>query len=175
MLTLSTTPTLVDWNSDGMLDLVVGALDGFIHIYENCGCEGTSIPPHFYFSSPEGQFALQGEQPLEVPTKRSSPVVMDVDGDGLIDLLSGNTEGQLLCYRNIGTESQPVLSRHTLVNTDGIPIDIPGASCSRPFACYWTGATDGTPDLLVGADDGKIRLYRGIPQPGDTGTDLESD
>ncbi len=166
-------PALMDWNRDGLLDLVVGALDGYIHIYENCGCEGSSIPPHFYFSSPEGNLAMQGELPLRVPSERSSPVVIDVDGDDLYDILTGNTEGQLLCYRNIGTESQPIFSDYTEVNTDGFPINIPGAPHSSPFACTWTGSGDGYPDVLVGADDGKIRLYRGIPQPGDI--DLNGD
>jgi len=31
-------PTLMDWNNDGRMDLIVGALDGRIHIYTNCGC-----------------------------------------------------------------------------------------------------------------------------------------
>ena len=48
-------------------------------------------------------------------------------------------------------------------------IDLAGTnSHSRPFVCYWTddghsNAVDVYPDVLIGADDGKIRLYRGNP------------
>ena len=31
---------LVDWNNDGMPDIVAGGLDGLIHVYYNCGCGG---------------------------------------------------------------------------------------------------------------------------------------
>ena len=34
---------------------------------------------------------------------------------------------------------------------------------SRPFITDWTD--DGLPDLLVGAGDGKIHLFQGIPEP----------
>ncbi len=165
------TPTTVDWNNDGKTDLVVGGLDGKIHIYLNCGCGG-AIPPRFYFSQPSGQFAQANGQDLIVYGKRSSPAICDLDGDGNKDILTGNTNGQLLFYKNVGTDAEPNFSDYSLVKSDGVDIDLPDSPRSRPFVCFWTGdgyfgPIDGYPDVLIGAADGKVHLYRGIPTPGD--------
>lgn len=165
------TPTLLDWNNDDMTDLVVGAIDGRIHIYLNCGCSG-GVPPTFYYTNPTGIFAQEDGSDLVVPSKRSSPVIIDLDGDGNKDLLTGNTDGQLLFYRNVGTDAKPSFSGYSLVESSGVPIDLPGSPRSRPFVCYWTGdghfgPIDAYPDVLIGAGDGKVHLYRGIPEIGD--------
>jgi len=169
------TPTTVDWNNDGKTDLVVGGLDGKIHIYLNCGCGG-AVPPHFYFSQSSGQFAQAHGQDLIVYGKRSSPEILDLDGDGRKDLLTGNTDGQLLFYTNVGTDAEPSFSGYSLVESSGVDIDLQGLPRSRPFVCYWTGdghfgPIDGYLDVLIGAADGKVHLYQGIPTPGDIDRD----
>jgi hypothetical protein len=148
------------------LDLVAGAFDGKIHIYLNCGCNG-GIPPSFNFSTSSGSLAPEDGWDLVVPTNRSSPVIIDLDGDGKKDLLTGNTEGQLLFYKNVGTDDKPGFSGYSLVESNGVPIDLVGMPRSRPFVCYWTGdgnfsPMDNYPDVLIGSGDGKVRLYRGI-------------
>jgi len=147
-------------------------LDGRIHIFLNCGCSG-GIPPSFNYSSPSGIFAQEDSSDLVVPSNRSSPVILDVDGDGKKDLLSGNTEGELLFYRNVGTDAKPNFSVYTLVESNGVLIDLPGSPRSRPSLCYWTGdghfgPIDAYPDVLIGAGDGKVHLFRGVPEIGET-------
>jgi len=164
------TPILVDWNNDGELDIVAGGLDGGLHIYYNCGCGGY-VPPRFSTSPVEGLFSQANGRDLLVPSGRSSPVVMDVDGDGKKDLVTGNTDGQILFYKNIGTDALPMFAGYTMVQSNGLPIDLAGTLRTRPSICYWTGAKDGYWDLLVGYGDGKIRLYRGIPKLGDLDAD----
>ncbi len=165
-------PTLVHWNDDGMLDIVSGALDGAIHIYYNCGCGG-SVPPRFYTTAMSlGTYAQEKTYDLLVPSARSSPAIFDADGDGKKDIVTGNTDGLILFYKNVGTDSLPAFSGHTLVQSNGVPIDLAGTLRSRPAGCYWTGAghfgpKDGYWDLLVGYGDGKVRLYRGLPKAGD--------
>jgi hypothetical protein len=173
------TPTAVDWNHDGDKDLVVGALDGGIHVFINCGCGG-SIPPHFNYSPASGEFAQKNGGDLVVPSLRSSPEVFDFDSDGMVDLLTGNTEGQILFYKNVGRIGKPKFSGYSLVTSNGVPIDLPGSPRSRPFLCYWTGEGKFSPkdpylDLLVGAADGKVRLYRGIPKDDETEDDDEKE
>jgi hypothetical protein len=168
---LRATPAMLDWNNDGLLDIVSGGLDGLIHVYYNCGC-GSAVPPHFYTSPPEGVFAQDNSRDLSVPSGRSSPVVMDLDGDGKKDVLTGNTDGQILFYKNTGLDSLPMFSGYSLVKSNGQPIDLPGTLRTRPFVCHWTGdgrfgPKDGYWDLLVGYGDGKVRLYRGLPKLGD--------
>ena len=158
-------PCFVDWNSDGRNDLVVGAYDARIHIFIN---EGTNTTPDFLVET----FAQADGSDLVVPGKRASPFVLDLDHDGRKDILAGNTDGQLLFYRNVGTDAQPIFSDYTIVESNGVPIDLPGSPRSRPFLCYWTGdghfgPIDACPDVLIGAGDGKVHLYRGIPEIGD--------
>jgi len=164
------TPTFIDWNNNSLTDVVVGAYDGRIHLYNNCGCGGP-IPPHFYFTSSDGEPAMTADGALTVPSGRSSPVIMDLDGDGKKDILTGNTNGELLFYKNVGSDINPMFADYTLVESDGVPIDLAGTPRSRPFVCYWNGKNDGYPDVLIGYGDGKIHLYRGKPM----GRDLNGD
>ena len=156
-------PTIVDWNSDGKKDLVVGAYDGRIHLFIN---EGTNAAPMFLAHT----YAQDGGVDLDVATSRSAPTVLDVTNDGRKDLLTGDTNGQLLLYANVGTDQAPTFSGFTQVTADGVPIDLPISPRSRPSACDWTG--DGLTDVLIGAGDGLVRLYQGVWVPGDGNTDL---
>jgi hypothetical protein len=115
-----------------------------------------------------------------VSGKRSSPVILDLDADGKKDLFTGNTNGQLLFYSNVGTDTKPSFSSYSRVEAGGIPIDLPGSPRSRPSVCYWTGdghfgPIDGYLDVLIGASDGKVHLYRGTPTPGDIDGDGDVD
>lgn len=158
------TPCVMDWNNDEKKDLVVGALDGKIHIFIN---EGTDTGPDFLTKI----FAQENGSDLLVLTQRSSPDVFDADFDGKKDLLVGDTNGRLLFYSNVGTDSAPTFSGYSLVESNGVAIDLP-SSRSRPFVCYWTGdgyfgPIDAYPDVLIGASDGKVHLYQGKHEIGD--------
>jgi hypothetical protein len=85
---------------------------------------------------------------------------MDLEGDGKKDLLVGNTDGQVLFYKNLGTDTSPLFAGYAMVQSDGKPIDLASNQRSRPFLCHWTGAKDGYWDLFVGYGDGKIRPAR---------------
>jgi len=159
-------PDRVDWNNDGWMDVVAGGLDGGIHIYYNCGCGGY-IPPRFSTSAIGGWIVQANERDLSVLSGRSSPAIVDADGDGKKDIITGNTDGQIFFYENIGTDALPMFGGYTMVQSNGTLIDLAGTLRSRPSACYWTGSEDGYWDLLVGYGDGKIRLYRGLPKAGD--------
>ncbi len=153
------TPTIVDWNADGVNDLVVGGLDGKIHVFANVG---TDAAPDFRVQT----LAQANSADLVVPMVRSSPVIMDLDGDGKKDILTGDTEGQLLLYSNTGTNQAPSFSGYTAITADGVAINLPGTLRSRPFVCDWTG--DGLLDVLIGYGDtngGKVHLYQGVPEP----------
>jgi hypothetical protein len=151
-----TCPTVVDWDNDGMKDLAVGALDGKVYLFIN---EGSDTTPDFWVEA----LAQEDGSDLVVPTARSSPVLLDLDGDGNKDLLIGNSEGQLLLYSNVGSDADPSFSGSVFIESDGAPIDLAGWARSRPFVCDWTG--DGYLDVLIGAGDGKIHLYQGVPEP----------
>jgi hypothetical protein len=157
---------VVDWNNDGKKDLVVGAYDGMIHLFLN---EGSDSSPDFVTQT----FAQEDGANLVVPGLRSSPGVLDLDYDGKKDLLTGNTEGQLIFYSNAGSDEAPTFSGYSFVEADGVVIDLYGSARSRPFVCDWTG--DAKWDVLIGADDGKVHLYQGVPVPGDFDGDGDVD
>lgn len=156
------TPMVVDWDSDGAKDLVVGALDGKIHIFVN---EGTDAAPDFQTKI----MAQDGGADLAVLSSRSSPHVRDVNGDGRKDLIAGNTNGQLVEYLNVGTDAAPSFDGYTFVESNGADIDLPGVPRSRPFVFKWPG--DGLLDALIGYESGIVLLYQGVPKPGDANKD----
>lgn len=147
------TPLFLDWDEDGRRDLVCGAYDGRIHLLLNTGSDAA---PDFeavgHAAGPSGD--------LVVAELRSSPVVADLDGDGAKDLLSGNTAGQILYYRNLGSDAAAWFGEPEAVFAAGEPIDFPGTPRTRPFLCDWTG--DALPDLLVGIVDGRVHLFEGV-------------
>ena len=160
------TPTIVDWNNDGMKDLIVGSIDGKIHIYLN---KNADAEPDFISQS----FALEDYFVLEVPGLRSSPEILDLDSDGRKDILTGNTNGQLLFYSNVGTNEEPLFSGYVPIDSNGVEIDLPDSPRSRPSVCFW--GNDGYPDVLIGAEDGKVHLFQCIPLPGDMDIDGDID
>lgn len=155
-----------DWNDDGLRDLVVGAYDGRIHVFLN---EGSDTAPDYlsetFAKDPEGA-------DLMVAFVRSSPHIVDFDGDGTKDLLSGNTDGKLLLYPNVGSNSVKQFTESTALSADGWDINLPGSARSRPFVCDWND--DGLEDVLVGGGDGYVRLFRGL-SPGDIDADGDVD
>jgi hypothetical protein len=148
------TPICRDWDNDGRRDLVVGAFDGKIHLFLNTG---TDTEPEYQTEI----FAQDSGGDLTIPGYRTCPVVADLNDDGRKDLLSGNTNGQLLLYHNVGTDAAPSFAGYEEVLAAGVPIDLPGTPTSRPFLCDWTG--DGLLDVLIGAGDGKVHLFSGDP------------
>lgn len=147
---------VADWDNDGRRDLILGAYDGRIRVCLNVG---SAAAPDL-----AAPFAVPaGAGDLLVPSGRSSPVIMDLDGDGRKDLLTGDTDGELLLYGNSGTDGSPAFSTWTAVAADGTPIDLADTPRSRPFIADWNA--DGLLDVLIGAGDGKVHLYLGVPEP----------
>ena len=143
---------IVDWNNDGRSDLVLGGLDGKVHVLLNEAAAGS---PDFRSDT----IVLDGANPLTASSGRSSVVVVDLNDDGRKDLVLGNTEGQLVYYTNVGTDASPQFNGSQLLQADGAVIDLSGIPRSRPYVADVNG--DGVPDLLVGAADGLVRQYLG--------------
>jgi large repetitive protein len=86
----SSIPAIGDVDRDGDLDLVAGDSTGVFHYYENTG---TALAPAFALRTGEAN-PLDGED----VGIRSSPSFVDLDGDGDLDVVSGNGDGALIPY-----------------------------------------------------------------------------
>ncbi|MCB2407619.1 FG-GAP-like repeat-containing protein [Hymenobacter lucidus] len=86
-------PTVVDLDNDGLLDILVGANDGFIRRYEQkvAGANTTANFNDLGTLKTSGGLAIDGGDV-------SKAQVLDIDGDGLLDLLIGNAAGNVLQY-----------------------------------------------------------------------------
>ncbi len=88
---ICTRPFAVDWDGDEHLDLVVGNFTGTFFLFKGEG-KGKFLP--------EPQQIKVDDQPLTIKGHHSDPFVIDWDGDGDLDLLSGSSEGGLQIAEN---------------------------------------------------------------------------
>ena len=94
-------PAFGDVDGDGDVDLVVGEENGLIHLFANNPVSGVA---NFTLSVP-------GWQGID-PGKTSTPLLIDLDRDGDLDLLIGERNGNLNFYRNDGSSTSAL---YTLV------------------------------------------------------------
>jgi hypothetical protein len=136
-------PTLADLDADGDLDLVVGTWNNGVFLYRN---EGTAEAARF----------ARVEEPLVDLSRGShaSPALADIDGDGDLDLVAGESSGELNVWRNDGTAATPSFS---LVTDTLMAIDV--GRRSAPALADLNG--DGHPDLIVGSESGETRVLWG--------------
>jgi hypothetical protein len=135
-------PTLGDLDGDGDLDLLVGTWNQGIRYLRN---EGTTREARF----------VEDPASAITPPRSSlvSPVLVDLDADGDLDLLVGSANGALFHYRNEATTKG---ARFELVG-ERLGDLSPGRR-SRPTLADVTG--DGLMDLLVGHETGGVALFR---------------
>ena len=134
-----------------------------------------------YYYRFTGQYAADGrpvfDEPREVLQNNaklypgSLPVlsVIDWNGNGLNDLISGNSEGRILFFENIGTPGNPAFKPAVQLHAAGEPIHIqqgyggiqgPGEArwgYSCPTAVDWNG--DGRPDIVTSSATQRHKVY----------------
>lgn len=159
-------PVAVDFDRDGDLDLVVGDEDGRVAFIENTGVV-TDHTPQFL---PPRYFRQHAEN-LKFGAL-SAPVSVDWDGDGLEDLIAGNTAGYLAFIKNLGgypvrwAEPVYLAAGGTLIREQAGPngsIQGPAEAkwgYTNPSVADWDG--DGLPDILTNGICGKILFYKNI-------------
>ncbi|WP_297212448.1 FG-GAP repeat domain-containing protein [uncultured Flavonifractor sp.] len=138
-------PTIGDVDGDGADELLCGSGDGRFYCYELLDNDAR-------FSVEEPVFLTdEAGEPLLVSGGHSAPAILDVDGDGVPDVISGAGDGKLYWLRGVGglTFEAPRLLLE------------PGMGQVQTFPETADMDGDGAADLLVGSAGGGLALYRG--------------
>ncbi len=144
-------PTFADLDNDGDKDMICGEKDGTLLYFQNTAGSGNmplySAPVASYMGIDVGEY--------------SAPVLIDLNSDGLKDLVIGKKNGMLCWYKNTGTVSNPSFSmeKDTLggVNVTDYMYSYSGYSTPTFFRDS-TGALK----LFVGSERGRIYYYKDI-------------
>lgn len=146
-------PSVIDWNGDGMKDLMLGCENGQVTVWLN---QTSDTWPMFQSAD---TLESDGQQLYQY---RADPLLFDLDGDGVNDLVVGDGNGYVLFYENTGTNADPEFAAgETLKTPTGQPVQGSGIYGARCWVGYWD--PDDLPDLLVSAYDGLVELFVGAP------------
>jgi len=141
-------PVVVDWNNDGLLDLLIAneATNQGIRLYLNSGTPSVPVLTTWTYIQSGGS---------DINRYRCCPQVYDLNGDGKKDLIMGENDAQIYYYENVGTDANPQFNGYEALQSGGSPIDL--YSGSRLWVNDWD--SDGLPDLLVSDFDGYVYVF----------------
>jgi len=153
---------VADWDHDGLLDIMLNSIWGEVLWYRNIGQPGEPrlasaqhVDVQWPSSVPKPAWNWWTPQGKQLVTQwRTSPVIHDLDGDGLNDLVMLDHEGYLAFFERKQTNGKLVLQpgNRLFVDEAGKPIRLnagrAGKSGRRKIAVVdWDG--DGRFDILA--------------------------
>jgi len=139
--------------ADGLGHDLISGGEGGVYIYRATGKVDRDGVPTFAEPAPvlQHRAALySGSLPV--------PSIADWDGDGLDDLIVGNSEGRILFFRNIGTASMPSFAPGVALAAGGEEILLqPGArgSLQGPAEARWGYVS---PTVVDWNEDGRLDI-----------------
>ncbi len=163
-------PVSFDWDKDGDLDLIVGDEDGRVAFVENTGNLGADRTP--IFAQPV--YFQQQADTLKCGAL-ATPVCFDWDGDGDLDILSGNTAGTIEFFENLSGRgvTNPKWAAPKRLEVDGKPFRVmagPNGSIQGPAEAKWGYTTfsvadwdaDGLPDIVLNSILGDVVFLKNV-------------
>lgn len=165
-------PTVGDWRGTGVPDLLVGSVEGYVFWYKTVSTKPLRFAPpervrlgdweirRVAKPNPAGGYHWGSSQgPLDgYNGGYSNPVLVDWNGNGLLDLLVSDMIGLYDWYPNRGTKTQPRLGPPQRLHIDGEPLFGPWRV--QAGAADFTGY--GLPDLITMDLDLDLALYRRV-------------
>jgi hypothetical protein len=148
-----TSPVTVDWNRDGLVDLVMLDQAGYLSFFERAARGGRRVllHPTRIFCDDTGE-PLQFNKNAAGRSGRRKICLADWDGDGLLDILINSKNAEL--WRQCGQKD----GRFLFKNTGNLHLrNIEGHDVS-PTVVYFDD--NGIPDFVGGAEDGYLYYLR---------------
>ena len=142
-------PAFGDLDGDNDQDMLVGESGGTLVYYQNIS--GPGNPSNFILTQPVYQSINVGDNAV--------PQLIDVDRDGLLDLLIGERSGVINYYRNTGNSAVPVFQLMT-ANFGGV--DVTKAGSFAGFSAPLLFDAGSGYEMLVGSMSGYIHHYGNI-------------
>lgn len=164
-------PRVIDWLGNGRPMLIVGEEDGSVSYFDDIAAQGQ--PPRL-----NGPKYFEQIDPYLKSGVLSRPNAIDWNGDGLLDILSGNSAGYIQYFENVGTRDRPAFTNRGNLVAAGTAIRIMAGingSIQGPVERKW-GYTvistadwdvDGRPDILVNSILGEVVWYRNVGTRGE--------
>ncbi len=147
---------VVDWNADGLLDLLAGNFDGSITFFANTG---TATAPRF--AAAGVPLSVNGT-PIDEPYN-THPRAFDLNQDGIPDLAYGvNWHYFQLCRRDSATTNDLAV-RLNATDATGADINLRTANGDDATPDFADLNGDGVVDLVDGGLQGKVVVLYGRP------------
>jgi len=164
MKLLATYPAFSDMDGDGDTDMLLGNAEGSLHYFENIA--GPGNPADFLLSELNFQGIDVGEF--------STPQLIDINRDNLVDLICGKIDGKLTYFQNNGTLSNPIFTKLTdeFGGVDVTDSQNPYYAYSVP--CFFKDDNDEF-RLFVGGVAGHLYYYTDIDNNLDGDFTLDND
>ena len=147
-------PTFGDIDGDSDEDLIIGLENGKLYFFENTAGVGNTAS--FATVVPDYQGIDAGTY--------AAPLLIDINRDGLMDLLVGEYQGTVTYHENTGTATNPLFSVVTVPfgNNSVGGIDVRALGSSRGYAAPFAIERNGEYELFVGSESGAIHHYDSI-------------
>lgn len=135
-------PTFSDLDFDGDFDLIYGTDAGVLYVYRNIG----------NMTSPSFQYYPDYFKIIKLNAGGATVSLVDFDGDGDNDLLSGDWLGKFNYFRNDGTPLKPIFNKIT-TSFSNLTVN----SYSSPV--FIDIDKDSDFDIVSGATNGQVFLF----------------
>lgn len=163
-------PVAFDWDRDGDYDLICGDEDGRVALVENTGTFDDARTPQFL-----GPRYFQQQADTLKCGALATPYGCDWDGDGDIDIVSGNTAGYLEFFENLSgpNVAEPKWAAPVRLKAGGRTFRVmagPNGSIQGPAEAKWGYTTlnvadwdgDGLLDVVYNSIWGRVEWLRNV-------------